>query len=201
MDTYTEIGNKIRGIMGKNTPLLLTCKVEAVDGETCTVSVGDLKLSDVRLRSVVNGEDSKLLVTPKVGSYVTVIDLGKGLRDMEVVGYSEIEAIDIDTEGDIAVNCKGNVNIKCEGDTNVDCDGTITFNGGDNHGLAKVEAVAKKLKAIEDDINSLKRAFVSWVPVVYDGGASLKAGTTAWAAQQIQPTTKYKDLENDKVKH
>lgn len=193
MDSYTEIRNKIRAMMGQRTPLLLTGKVESVDGETCTVTVGDLKLTDVRLRSVVNGEESKLLITPKVDSFVTLIDLSGELRELEVIGYSEIEAIDIETGGDI--------NIKCKGDTNLDCDGTVTFNGGDNHGLAKVESVANKISAIEKDLNSLKQAFTTWVPVVYDGGASLKAGTAAWAAQLLMPTTNYTDLENDKVKH
>lgn len=192
-DVYSEIKSRIRQMNGHKTPLLLTGKVESVDGETCTVSVGDLKLTDVRLRSVVNGESSKLLITPAKDSYVTIMDLSGELRETEVIGYSQIEAIDIETDSDIKINCKG--------DTNIDCDGTVTFNGGDNHGMAKVVEVAKKLSAIENDINSLKQAFMTWVPVVYDGGASLKAGTAAWAAQQLLPTTQYTDLENDKVKH
>jgi hypothetical protein len=185
MDAYTEIKNKIRAMQGQRTPLLLTGKVESVDDETCTVSVGDLKLTGVRLRSVVNGEASKLLITPKTGSYVTVIDLSGELRETEVLGYSEIEAIDIETGSDININCNG----------------TVTFNGGKNHGMAKVEAVANKLKAIEVDLNSLKQVLTAWMPVVYDGGASLKAGITGWATKQIQPTTHYTDLENDKIKH
>ena len=192
-DVYSEIKSRIRQMNGHKTPLLLTGKVESVDGETCTVSVGDLKLTDVRLRSVVNGESSKLLITPSKDSYVTIIDLSGELRETEVIGYSQIDAIYIETDSDININCKG--------DTNIDCDGTVTFNGGDNHGMAKVVEVAKKLSAIENDINSLKQAFMTWVPVVYDGGASLKAGTAAWAAQQLLPTTQYTDLENDKVKH
>jgi hypothetical protein len=52
MDNYTEIKNKIRAMVGQKTPLLLTGKVKSVDGETCTVSIGDLTLTDVRLRSV-----------------------------------------------------------------------------------------------------------------------------------------------------
>lgn len=185
MDAYTEIRNKIRAMTGRNTPLLLTGKVESVDGETCTVSIGDLKLTDVRLRSVVNGEESKLLVTPKQGSFVTLIDLSGDLRETEVIGYSEIEAIDIKTSGDININCEG----------------TVTFNGGDNHGMAKVEKVAEKIKTLEEDINDLKGKFLTWTPVVYDGGASLKAVTASWAAKKILPTTKYEDLENDKIKH
>ena len=104
MDTYTEIRNKIRAMTGQKTPLLLTGKVKSVDGETCTVSIGDLTLTDVRLRSVVNGESSKLLITPKQGSYVTLIDLSGELRETELIGYSQIEAIDIDTSGSIIIN-------------------------------------------------------------------------------------------------
>ena len=192
MDSYTEIRNKIRAMTGQKTPLLLTGKVESVDGETCTVTVGDLKLTDVRLRSVVNGEDSKLLITPKKDSYVTLIDLSGELRETEVIGYSEIEAIDIETESDI--------NIKCKGDTNIDCDGTVTFNGGGNHGLAKVESVTQKLNALENDINLLKQIFTAWMPIVYDGGASLKTATATWAAQSLSATRR-EDIENDKVKH
>ena len=47
MDSYTEIRNKICAMTGRKTPLLLTGKVESVDADnsTCTVSVGDLKLT------------------------------------------------------------------------------------------------------------------------------------------------------------
>ena len=185
MDAYTEIKNKIRAMQGQRTPLLLTGKVESVDDETCTVSVGDLKLTGVRLRSVVNGEASKLLITPKTGSYVTVIDLSGELRETEVLGYSEIEAIDIETGSDININCNG----------------TVTFNGGNNHGMAKVEAVAKKLKSIESDLNTLKGIFAGWSPVLFDGGSVLKIATTNWAAKLFNPPTEYTDLENDKIKH
>ena len=187
MDSYIEIKNKIRSMVGQNSPLLLTAKVESVDANngTCVVSVGSLRLTDVRLRSVINTNASKLLITPAKGSYVTIIDLSGELRATEVIGYSEIETLDIETSNDI----------------NIRCNGTITFNEGDNHGIVKVEKVAEKIQALENDINKLKQAFSLWMPVVYDGGAALKAAATAWAEKTIQPTTKYSDLENDKIKH
>lgn len=159
MDSYTEIKNKIRSMVGQNTPLLLTAKVESVDANngTCVVSVGSLRLTDVRLRSVINTNTSKLLITPAIDSYVTIIDLSGELRATEVIGYSEIEAIDIETSNDI----------------NIRCNGTITFNEGDNHGMAKVEKVADKIKNLETEINKLKNIFKTWAPVVYDGGAAL----------------------------
>lgn len=158
MNNYTEIRNKIRAMVGQKTPLLLTGRVESVSGETCTVSVGDLKLTDVRLRSVVNGRQSKLLITPKQGSYVTLIDLSGELRETEVLGYSEIEAIDIDTSGDIKINCKG--------DTNLDCGGTVTINGGDNEGLVKIEKLTEKLNQLVNTFN----AHTHKVEVSHPGG-------------------------------
>lgn len=193
-DVYTEIKRRIRGMYGQHTPLLLTCKVESVDSETCTVSVGDLKLTDVRLRSVVNGEESKLLITPKTGSFVTVIDLSGELRELEVIGYSEIEAIDIETGGDI--------NIKCKGDTNLDCDGTVTLNGGDNKGLVKLQELNDNLNSIKNYISALKSAINTGLNGVgASTAASGAAGATAFEGAMAGQTINFKNMENDKVKH
>lgn len=185
MDNYTEIRNKIRAMVGQKTPLLLTGKVESVEGETCTVSIGDLKLTGVRLRSVVNGEASKLLVTPKQGSFVTVIDLSGELRETEVIGYSEIDAIDIETGSDININCNG----------------TVTFNGGKYEGIVIAKNVTEKLNLLEKEINNLKDVFTKqWTPVVYDGGASLKATIALNWGIPLKETTP-DELRNDKIKH
>lgn len=184
MGTYTEIRNKIRAMTGQKTPLLLTGKVESVSGETCTVSIGDLKLTGVRLRSVVNDEASKLLITPAKDSYVTIIDLSGELRETEVIGYSQIEAIDIETGSDININCNGNV----------------TFNKGENEGMVIAKKVTDKLNALENEIKKLKTVFSTWSPVAYDGGAVLKALLTAQWATPIA-ITQEKELRNDKVKH
>lgn len=194
MDTYTEIRNKIRSMTGQNTPLLLTGKVESVDGETCTVTVGDLKLTDVRLRSVVNGNASKLLITPKADSYVTLIDLSGELRELEVIGYSEIEAIDIETSGDI--------NIKCKGDTNLDCDGTVTFNGGDHDGLVKLQELKDNLNSIKNYLSALKSAINTGLNGVgASTAASGAAGAAAFEGAMAGQTINFKNMENDKVKH
>lgn len=194
MDNYTEIKNKIRAMVGQKTPLLLTGKVKSVNGETCTVSIGDLTLTDVRLRSVVNGEDSKLLITPADNSYVTIIDLSGELRETEVIGYSQIEAIDIDTSGSININCKG--------DTNIDCDGTVTFNGGDNDGLVKIQKLKDNLDAIKNYLSALKNAISSGLIAV---GASTAAsgpnGASTFNGAMTGQTITFKDMENDKVKH
>ena len=183
MDTYTEIRNKIRAMTGQKTPLLLTGKVESVSGETCTVSIGDLRLTDVRLRSVINGEDSKLLITPATDSYVTIIDLSGELRETEVIGYSQIEAIDIDTSGDITVNCRGN----------------IVINGGSNDGLVKINELTRKL-------NQLVQQFNAHTHTVTGTAGAPPAGPLPVTATAAAPliTVPYFDktqYENPKVKH
>ena len=75
---------------------LVLAKVKQVDGQTCTVSIGDLQLNEVRLRAVVNDEESGILVTPKVGSMVMITDLSNSTkRDWAVVMVSEIDKIEI----------------------------------------------------------------------------------------------------------
>lgn len=152
---------------------LILAKVKNVDGKTCTVTIDELELADVRLRAVVNDEESGIVITPTVGSFVMITDLSNGdKRDWAVVMYSEIDKIEI--------------------------------NGGKNGGLIKIEDLVSRLNAIEDDINNLKTALSSWVPIAQDGGAALKTTLTipgtGWATKQLAKT-KTSDLEDDKITH
>lgn len=177
MDTYAEIARAIRAITGGNGgTALFTAEVKSVEGETCTVLVGELEVPDVLLTPADEGADGKLLITPKEGSQVTVADLSGGeLRHLAVVHWGEVEKISLTAD-------------------------SIELNGGDNGGLVKIEALTDKINNIEKDINKLKQAFTTWVPVPQDGGASLKSGVASWAAQQLVQT-QVSDLEDDKITH
>lgn len=177
MDTYAEIARAIRAITGGNGgTALFTAEVKSVEGETCTVLVGELEVPDVLLTPADEGADGKLVITPKEGSQVTVADLSGGeLRRLAVVHWGEVEKMSLTA-------------------------GSIELNGGDNGGLVKIEALTDKINNIEKDINKLKQAFTTWVPVPQDGGASLKSGVASWAAQQLVQT-QVSDLEDDKITH
>lgn len=183
MDSYTEIRNKIRAMTGQKTPLLLTGKVESVSGETCTVTVGDLKLTDVRLRSVVNGNSSKLLITPKTGSYVTLIDLSGELREMEVIGYSEIEAIDIETESDININCEG----------------TVIFNDGRNNGLVNIKELKDNLDELRQYMLFMKTQVAECLNYVIEGYGA--PASTYFIGKMATKMIRFADMEDTKVKH
>lgn len=177
MDPLSEIKEKIKRIAnGNNSFTCFTAKVTSVDGETCDVELESMKLTDVRLRAVVNGENSKILVTPKTDSYVLIADLSGNLSQLAVVGYSEVEKIEINATD------------------------KIIFNGGNNKGLVKIEELTQKLNAIEQDINTLKSIFTSWAPVAEDGGAALKADTQTWASSQLA-ITQISDYEDTNITH
>lgn len=176
MDNLSKIKESIRKINVRYAAMF-TAKVTAVDGETCSCEIDKLTFTDVRLRAVINNEQSKILVTPSVGSYVLVTDLSDGnYSNLAVVCFSEIDRIDIDVDTEIIIN------------------------QGENDGIVKVIELTEKLNNIEKDINNLKSAFQNWVPAVYDGGAALKSGAASWFAQKLTETTQ-KDIENELIKH
>ena len=98
MDVYSDIKSKLQKIcQPKGLRLYFAEIVSIQDDTTCTVKLeDDLQLSDVRLRSVVNSEESGIVITPAVGSVVLVADLSGGkLSSMAVIMYSEIDKIEI----------------------------------------------------------------------------------------------------------
>ena len=105
MESLSEIRKSIQKMSsGGRTCSIFTAKVERVDGEVCEVTYEGLRLTGVRLRAVVNGEESGVMLTPKVGSYVTVADLGGDMTQLVVIGFSEVESVDITAGGEIHLN-------------------------------------------------------------------------------------------------
>lgn len=178
MDKSKEIKEAIKSIVGVPGMMFVIGKVESVGDETCSVKIADrIVINDVRLNASADGNADNILIKPKVGSMVLMADLSGGeLRSLVVISFSALESMTVKFEGDVVIN------------------------GGVNEGLVKVVELAEKLNAIENAINNLKSIFSSWVPVVYDGGASLKAAAASWAAQSLQTTSK-EDIENPKIKH
>lgn len=132
MDNISSIKKSIQKIASekRGDSAVFTAMLKDVNGETCTIELDGLELSDVRLRAVVNGENSKILITPKKDSFVLCTDLSGGnLTDIAVVGFSEVEKIDIDVED------------------------TIIINGGKNNGLIKIEQLHERLKSLESKFN------------------------------------------------
>ena len=154
----------------------IPAKITAVDetARTCDVEPlnGSAEIFDVRLQAQKDGATGFVMI-PKVGSIGIVTFINPA------TGY-----LALTTDVDKIL---------------IDCD-VITFNGGTNDGLIKINDLVTKLNAVENDLNTLKNIFTAWVPVPQDGGASLKTSSASWSGQTITPTQKT-DLENDKIKH
>lgn len=178
-----EIAEAIKALAGLSLMPFTIGTVESVDGRTCTVKPvdGGAAIEKVRLNAHSDG-DQGLIIKPKLNTYVIVGMINE--LDAMVMKCYEIESIEI-----------------IMGDTSLlITDGEILFNGGSNGGLVKIADLVGKINDIESDINSLKQAFFTWVPVSQDGGASLKAAAGTWAGQQFV-NTQVADIENGDIKH
>lgn len=75
----------------------------------------------------------------------------------------------------------------------------IVLMGGLLDGLVTVNELVARLNNIENDNNTLKAAFNSWVTVPNDGGAALKAAAASWSGTNLVLTVKG-DIENPNIK-
>ncbi len=105
MESLSEIKKSIQKMSSVNRKCsIFTAKVERVDGEVCEVTYEGLRLTGVRLRAVVNGEESGVMLTPKEDSYVTVADLAGDMTQLVAIGFSEVERVDVTAGGEIHLN-------------------------------------------------------------------------------------------------
>ena len=70
-------------------------EVIAVDGQTCTVQIGEAQIQGVRLRASLSSRERQMLVVPKVGSPVTLGCLTGDLNNLVVLQVDEIESVTI----------------------------------------------------------------------------------------------------------
>lgn len=166
--------------------ILGTVKSVDLTTNTCDVTpIGD-NIADVlgvRLNNTLSTSAKGLITIPKVGSVVTVTFLSKS--DAFVSMFSEIDSYALKITDDVTLEVS-------EGDK-------FVFNGGALDGMCLVNDVVTRLNNIENDINTLKTAFTSWVTVPNDGGAALKAVTASWYGSSLILTNK-SDIENTDIK-
>jgi hypothetical protein len=174
-----SLKHTILSIIKQNIPVqVVTGEVMSVDETqmTCDVKIESRPdRLDVRIRSVIDGQEKGILIYPKTGSKVLVGLIENNAQSSFICGYSEVDKIRL-----------------------IDCE--IELNSGANGGLVISQKVADEVNEIKQDLNNLKAVFNSWVVVPSDGGAALKAAAATWYANQLTPVNKT-DLENNKVKH
>lgn len=97
MEKSKEIQELIRDIAGGGKGMAyFVAQVKSVEAETCTVQIGNVTVSGVRLNASADGNERNILVKPKPDSIVVVLDLSGGnLRSTVVVSWSDIDTITI----------------------------------------------------------------------------------------------------------
>jgi hypothetical protein len=150
---------------------LRLCLVDGVDElrrtVACTPVDGGAALTDVNLQAT-ESQTAGAVVIPRQGSYVAV-----GYYDRNnavVILTDEIDKIAVDARE------------------------TIIFNGGQNNGMVKVDAMVGWMAKVHSDLQTLK-ALLMATPVAGNGAP------LALAFNPQTPAPQTGDFENDKIKH
>lgn len=186
MDIYAKIAAKVKELSGGNSkPSIFTAQVKQVDGATCSINIGGLVVSDVRLRAVDNSNLDQILITPKIDSYVLVADLSNGnYRNLVVIAHSEV------AKAQIAIN---NTNVE------VSADGVVV-NGGNFGGMCKTQELKTQLDKLTARLDGVMSALQNSPTLAQDGGATYKAAIVG-ALNLLTDKESFANIENDKVKH
>ena len=94
MDQYRQLRDSIASLIPQRAAILQGI-VKAVDGITCTVTVGNIDIPGVRLRASELDNDQQLLITPKVGSPVILGSLSGDLTDLAVLRVDQAASVTI----------------------------------------------------------------------------------------------------------
>ena len=156
----------------------------------------ELLLPDVRLHSIIDDLSSWVRVTPKVGSKVLCgcIEDYKA-NYMCIIKTSEIEKVDFKI---------GNKTLEMTKDG-------FVFNGGNYHGLIKIEALWDKLKDLESKFNGhthiigpddgVVATMPSTPPVTYAVTGVVSSIIVLEQSNKFQSPNTYNSIEDEFVKH
>lgn len=99
MADLTLIKKLLKEIVGANSNLPINAIVKKVTGDTCEVELkGGLVLTDVKLKATI-GESDYVILTPKVGSTVTVLSLSGSLDNLTVIKIDQLDKMEYKQAG------------------------------------------------------------------------------------------------------
>ena len=95
MDEYRRLQELLSGVGNGRETTLYQGIVKSMEGQTCTVTVGGVDVPGVRLKASETEDQGRMLVTPKVGTAVTMGSLSGDLRELVVVQVDCVETIEV----------------------------------------------------------------------------------------------------------
>lgn len=177
MDRYMQIAKLMKAFQ-RNGRVFLPATVESVEGNTCTINVDGLLISDVRLKVTNDETDDMVLITPAVGANVLAGSLTGSLSNLFILHTDSFSQ---------AYLKAGEISFK------MDKNG-IEFNDGKNSGIVKVKEITEWMGKLYKDIQVLKTLLKAH-PVAGQG-APLGLNWEINAPKPIQ-----RDFEDTKVTH
>lgn len=95
MDKFRELAERLKGL-APHSGAIFQGIVKTLDGCTCTVSIGEIDIPDVRIRASETALDNtQMLVCPKIGSAVILGSLSGDYTDLAILSVDEIDHITI----------------------------------------------------------------------------------------------------------
>lgn len=94
MDPYRQLQEHLRAVAGgEKTMAICQGIVKSVSGSVCEVAVGNITVPGVRLKASETDDAGLMLVTPKVGTAVTIGSLSGDLSELVVLQVDHVETI------------------------------------------------------------------------------------------------------------
>lgn len=94
MDEYRKLQENLKRASGNGRTIsIYQGIVRSVTGNLCEVTVGGITIPGVRLKASEMDDDGKMLITPKIGSAVTIGSLSGDLAELVVLQVDRIETI------------------------------------------------------------------------------------------------------------
>lgn len=204
MDKYAKLAELLKGLNPSPTTLI-TVEVVSVEGDTCTVDVDGLPVDGVFLRPTTAGE-SKILLTPKVGSFVLVGSLSGDLKQLVVLAADELQKVELISENiSLLLDVESGIISVKNGDNErlaIDvASGATTFNGGELGGLVILQKLVDNLTSIKDFAEAINSALPSAFSAIGSGSTANGAnGATSYSGSMSGKAITLGDMENKNIK-
>ncbi len=188
MNKLEELNRVFKNLFPQPT-ILITAEVVSVEGDTCTVKFNDdLKVGNVRLRPTGSDTTTKLLLTPRIGSFVLLGSQSGDYNNCNVLQVEEPAKLEITGEK-LALS----IDIAA---------GTITINNGELGGLVKIQELKDNLQSIADFVNAVNGALPGAFSAIGAGAAANGAtGASTYNNAMAGKTIAIKDMEDTNVTH
>lgn len=135
MDKYRQLAELMKGFQNDGQ-VFFTATIVSIDGNTCTIEVDELAISDVRLKPTTDELDDDILLTPAIGSSVLVGSFSGDFSNLFILQSDSLSELNIKIG---TMSCLMNKN-------------GIIFNDGKNGGSVNINSLISWMQNVYTDM-------------------------------------------------